>query len=599
MSESQSGIWLAQRVEGTRRQYKVAQYLDITGRVDPAAFERALRATVAEAEALHVRFVEAGDEVWQVHAPAEWDLPVLDLRGEDGPFAAAEAWMRADLDRERTRDDEPLFSFALFRLADQRWIWYQRYDHLIMDGFGCTLMARRTAEHYTAALRGTAPRQAFGSLREALAEERDYHGSGRHEADRQYWLNRFGDHPELVAAPGQPATTGENALVLRSAGHLPPENVTALFQLARDIGVSWPRLIVAGAALLTSHLTAAPEVTLSLPVASRTTSLARRTPFQMANVLPLRLRVSGDMSFADLVRQAAREVDGLMRHQRYRGERLRTDLGWPHGDRWYFGPFVNIVQSGEVLRLGDSPAVIKDVSLRRVEEFSVLVGARPGSQGLSVELEPNTRRYDRAWAQSVHATLLHTLQAVARDPGVPLAKLQPAEPAQAERVLGWGTGDPGTRRGSVVRRVEAWARETPDAPAVVGFVGGEETELTYAELWERAGALAGVLAALGVEPERRVAVVMDRGPAWVVSLLAVWRAGGTYVPVDTAWPRERVALVLGETRPEVTVCGPGAGEDFSGRVVRVDEAGHVVDDSGAGAAARRAAPVVDTADDNA
>src|SRR5690606_34079605 len=125
----------------------------------------------------------------------------------------------------------------------------------------------------------------------------------------------------------------------------------------------------------------------------------------------------------------------------------------------------------------------------------------------------------------------------------------------------WGDGGPGVVGGTVVDRVAAWVREDPEAAAVVGVAeDGSEITLSYGELWARAAALAGVLAALGAGPERGVGVVTERGPAWVVALLATWMAGGTYVPVDTAWPRERVALVLGETRPEVVVCVPGTRE---------------------------------------
>jgi hypothetical protein len=158
MFDAQEGIWLAQRVDGSRRAYSAGQYVEIDGPIDAHAFERALHHVVAETDILRTRFVEDGDKVLQiVDPPLDPDGPhpgnphsdrllhLVDLSGTDDPQAAAEEAMRAELLQETGHNTGRLFSHTLFRLRPDRHIWLQRYDHVLMDAFGCSLLARRTA----------------------------------------------------------------------------------------------------------------------------------------------------------------------------------------------------------------------------------------------------------------------------------------------------------------------------------------------------------------------------------------------------------------------------------------------------------------------
>src|SRR5262245_39263767 len=197
LSDCQEGIWLAQRMESSRRLYNVGQYIEIPGPLDTRVFERALRAVVAETETLGVRFVDDAERPMQVLGPVpEWEFPVLDLSAETRPQAAAEAWMRAELGQVTDPAAGGLFCYALFRLAADRHLWYQRYNHLVMDGFGCSLMARRVAARYTSILRDDPPVPAArSSLAGLMEEESAYRDSARHARDRAYWLDRFADRP--------------------------------------------------------------------------------------------------------------------------------------------------------------------------------------------------------------------------------------------------------------------------------------------------------------------------------------------------------------------------------------------------------------------
>jgi NRPS condensation-like uncharacterized protein len=150
LSTAQQGVWVAQRLDPQNPRYNCGGYLEIQGELDVAVLAEAVRRAVAETEALRVRFVEAEDGVWQVpDAAIEGELELIDLRGDSEPMAVAEVRMRADLLRPLDLGAAPLFRHVLFRVAEQRSLFYFRYHDIAMDVFGQILYWRRITELYT------------------------------------------------------------------------------------------------------------------------------------------------------------------------------------------------------------------------------------------------------------------------------------------------------------------------------------------------------------------------------------------------------------------------------------------------------------------
>ncbi|WP_461029383.1 condensation domain-containing protein, partial [Streptomyces sparsus] len=181
LSGAQEGLWFAQRLDPTSAAFNTGEYVEIHGAVDPELFARALRRTVREAETFGLRFVETPQGPRSVPVPSDdWPLHLVDVRHEPDPQAAAEAWMRADLDTAVDLTEGPLFTQALFTVAPDRWFWFQRVHHILLDGYGYTLVFRRTAELYTALAAGTTPPPGrFAPVGRLLDEEAAYRASPR------------------------------------------------------------------------------------------------------------------------------------------------------------------------------------------------------------------------------------------------------------------------------------------------------------------------------------------------------------------------------------------------------------------------------------
>ncbi|WP_199546112.1 non-ribosomal peptide synthetase [Streptomyces sp. N35] len=552
LTAAQSGMWFAQALDPSSPAQNTAEYIEIHGPVDPAVFARSLRHVLGEADALRVRVVETPDGPRQLplEDPAPLNLTVEDLRSAGDPDAAARAWMHADLAVPFDLATGPLFAQALFRVGDERWLWYQRVHHLVMDGFGYSLLARRTAEVYTAMAGGEGPGPGgLGRLTELVAEDTAYRASDTYAKDRAHWNEAFADRPEARSLAGRTALPSRT--FHRRTELIDAEVTDRIKELASGIRASWPEVLIAAQALYVSRATGAEEVVLGLPMMGRMGSAALRIPGMVMNVLPLRLTVTPGATFAELTRQVVLGIRAARRHQRYRYEDLRRDLGLLGEGRALVGPLVNVMPFDYGLTFAGARTDAHNLSAGPVEDLTVNIYDRADGTGLRIDYDGNPELYEESGLAVHQRRFLDLLGRIAAaDPHTPLAAHGIATAAERTLVLdefnNTARDVPPT---TLIGPIEAQAVRTPDATALVF---GEES-LTYAELNTRANRLARRLQALGVRPGTLAAVAVPRSVDLVVTLLAVLKAGGAYLPLDPDYPAERLVYMLDDARPACVV----------------------------------------------
>lgn len=135
---AQPGIWMAERLSTLPGAWSVAHYVELRGALDPTLLGKAIVAGLQQADTLSLRFEEEEGEVWQwLAADRTFAEPsIIDLRTAPDPHRAATERMQADLAQDlRVDGGNPLVCHQLLRVGDDRWYWYQRYHHLLVDGF--------------------------------------------------------------------------------------------------------------------------------------------------------------------------------------------------------------------------------------------------------------------------------------------------------------------------------------------------------------------------------------------------------------------------------------------------------------------------------
>ncbi|MFF8911371.1 amino acid adenylation domain-containing protein, partial [Streptomyces olivaceoviridis] len=561
LSAAQLGFWYAQQLAPHSRCDVVAEYLDIRGHVHQDLLDAACCQAIDETDTLRSRITGTGDRVTQtVASRLDFEIPLIDVTTADDPERAARVWMDEDARRPVDMRDCPLFRFALLRLGPERYYWYQRFHHSVMDGYATTLFRDRLAAIYTALVQGSAPPAPAADLvqlPDVVAEEENYRASEQFEQDRAYWRAKFPDGLGRTSLSGRPPT-GPRPDFIRVDGRLSQDLLDGLRVAGRARRTSWSVLLISAVAAYTHAVTGERQFTLGLPVTGRRTSFSRRALAAMSNLLPLSLTVDPGLTVSGLVRQVSAEVRGALRHQRYRYEDLRRDLR-AVDDAGLFGPFVNIINFDTDPRFGEHSATTHVLTYGSVEDFSIAVCEWDDASDFGFSVYANPALYTR---DEVELHLDRVLRAVdwlaAAGPDTPVDALEVLSEAERRRMLvDWNGAQTCPPAGSLPELFAAQVARTPDAVAVTA---GEE-HLTYADLDARSDQLAHLLVTEhGVGHETRVALLLERSAQTAVAPLAVAKAGGTYVPLHQAQPAERLAWLIADSGADLLITDRAAGD---------------------------------------
>ncbi|MBV9299470.1 MAG: non-ribosomal peptide synthetase, partial [Verrucomicrobia bacterium] len=468
LSAAQLGFWFAQKLDATNPIYNEAHSIEIHGPVDANLFKMALVQAVGETEAYRVRFVEEIDGPRQIiDPPPNVSVPLLDVSAEPDPQAAAESWMKADLAKPVDLMCSPLFSFALFKAGPARFFWYERYHHILVDGFGVALFDRRVAEIYTALVNKVpASTSPFSSLSLLVEEDRSYRTSERFARDRQYWLECLTDRPDTISLSGKRPTDCRK--FLRKTAYLPPASVEALRSIARHAQGGLPQFMLAATALYLHRLTSARDLVLGLPVTGRLGAVARSTPGMLSNVLPLRLMVQPNANLVELMQQVTQQIRRGLLHQRYRTEDLRRDLGLLADGERLFGTSVNIIQYDYDLRFAGNGITVHNLSHGPLHDLSMAVYDRRGTRGLRIDFDANPGLYTDEEIGDLHQRFFRFLEAIIGNPARPISRVDVLVPKERHQILvDWNATACEVPPATLPALFEAQVKRSPQATALI------------------------------------------------------------------------------------------------------------------------------------
>lgn len=550
LTGAQTGIWFAQQLDPDNPIYNTAEYIEINGPINIALFEEALRHVIKEAESLHVRFGENMDGPWQMINPSpDVQLHVIDVSSEPDPEKTALNWMKADLAKPVDLGYAPLFNEALFIAGPDRFFWYQRIHHIAIDGFGFSLIAQRVASTYTALIKGqTAKSRSFGSLQAILEEDTDYRGSEQYEKDRQFWLDRFADAPEVVSLADRAPRTSNS--FLRHTAYLPPSDVNALKEAARYFSGSWHEVMIAVSAVYVHRMTGSEDVVLGLPMMGRIGSASLNVPAMVMNLLPLRLTVSSSMSFSELIQQISREIRSIRRHHKYRHEELRRDLKLIGENHRLFGPQINLMPFDYGLDFAGVRGTTHNLSAGPVDDLSINVYDRTDGSGLRIDVDANPEVYSESDIKLHQQRILQLLQTASAGEDMLIGQMELLLPEEKEKVISkWNETAKSEKLVSLQDMFEKQAVLTPERIALMC----DDIQVNYRKLNEEANRLARLLIEKGIGPEQFVALALPRSPEMVASMLGVLKTGAAYLPLDPEFPADRISYMLEDAKPSCII----------------------------------------------
>ncbi|MCD0453056.1 amino acid adenylation domain-containing protein [Actinocorallia sp. API 0066] len=549
LSASQRGIWAAHRLFAASAAFRAAEITWLSGPVDPAAFTAAVSRAFAETDALRVRFHEEEGTPFQRVDPARR----LTTTVVDEPRGDAEirALVRASFDDPAATSVELATASSLLRRADGTWAWFFAADNILLDGYSVTLFIRRVAEIYSATNRGEpVPEAWFGRLADVLPSPPDQ--AGPEPAALEYWRRLLDvdvarERPSAV--PGDLFSFSYRPVRLPT----PDGAFDRLRAFSRGVRANWTDALTALWGLYTSLAERRDGIAVRVPFMMRDTPGLLRTPNAMSRVLPIVAPAGPHATLAELVKA----VNGQLRQAKAHAavEDHHIARSWPGSERSYFTlPSINIKIFEYVALFDQVTGTVETVNPGQIGKLDLSV-YRDAVSGLRLELAGHESVIPVAEVERHAAAFARFLErALGAGPDTTLHELAEAAFPVPHAPAGAGLVPEAVADVSVDgllrRRIEA----TPDAVAVLS---GDGTALSYAELDARVSAFANALVDVGVGAGGRVALVLPRSVDRVVAVLGVLRAGAVCVPVDPAYPAERIQRILADSGAAVVVTGSG------------------------------------------
>lgn len=548
---AQPGIWMAERLSTLLGAWSVAHYVELRGALDPALLGKAIVAGLQQADTLSLRFEEQEGEVWQWVAAERTfaEPPIIDLRTTPDPHRAATERMQADLAQDlRVDGGNPLVCHQLLRVGDDRWYWYQRYHHLLVDGFSFPAITRQIAAIYRAWQRGEAtPESPFTSFAEVVDEYQRYAGSEAWQRDKAFW------QAQRQALPA-PASLSAAPLGGRAAGsdiwRMKLEmNADAFRRLAGQAPHCQPAdLALALTTLWLGRLCNRMDYAAGFIFMRRMGSAALTSTGPVLNVLPLAVHIDAQETLADLAMRLAAQLKKMRRHQRYDAEQIVRDSGKAAGDEPLFGPVLNVKVFDYQLDIDGVEAVTHTLATGPVNDLELALFPDE-TGGLSLEILANKARYDEAELRRHMARLTALLAQFAADPTLRCGEAEMLSADEQARLAAVNDTAMPLRATTLSALVADQARKTPDAPALADA----NWQFSYREMRQQVVALAQLLRQRGVKPGDSVAVALPRSVFLTLALHGIVEAGAAWLPLDTGYPDDRLRMMLEDARPSLLI----------------------------------------------
>lgn len=523
---------------------------------DAEALQRAVDLVVARHATLRTSFhLEGFSEPLQVvHRSVQVEIQVEDLRRFSDPEQddLLERFFQAENRRVFDLARPPLLRVHVHLRDDQRFQFTLTEPHVISEGWSTTSTLAEIADVYLAITEERPLPEAAASLpyREFVRLEREALGS---EEAREFWRQRL-EGWSITRLPRWPARyrPAERARNRKPSWELPADLLARLQSLARAAGVPLKSVLLAAHLKVLSLWSGDERVTTGLEFHGRPEAReGDQVRGVFINTLPVRVPLDG-LSWSDLALRAFEAETEVLPFRRFPLAALQEGRKAP----LFEGSFTYLHFHGVDRVFGyEQMTLYRDgISDLSVSSFPLAVTfhmAEGSARVLALILEYDDEEFPIHQVRAVRRTFERVLRAMADDPSAPHDRALLLGPGDAQQVLvEWNdtvfeaAGEP-----LIHRRIERWATEAPEAVAVED---GDQA-LTYGELDRRAGALAVRLRALGVRADVPVGLCAERSCGMVVGMLGVLKAGGSYLPLDPAYPAPRLRFLLQDSGASVVV----------------------------------------------
>jgi amino acid adenylation domain-containing protein len=573
LSYAQQRLWILDRLEPGSATYNVSIALRIEGHVDPARLRLSIEQIVHRHEVLRTTFpAHDGVPFQRVSpiAPFTWDEVDCSMLSREEREAEVARHVRGEGARHFDLARGPLFVASFLTLDEAEHFLILTWQHAVFDGWSIGIFAAELGAGYQGVELPPLPMQYV----DYAIWQREWLDSGVAERQLAYWRERLAGLSALDLPTDRPRSVDTRRRGGRLEVRIDPALTTELRALARSANGTLFMVVLAGWLALLARYSGQRDIAVGVPTAGRSDGRLEELIGFFVNTLVMRVQIDGDATIESLLERVRDAALGAYAHQDVPFDllvdRLKADREAART------PWVRVMMAWQNTLLTNLP--VGDLKVEQVAtpnettKFDLMLYLGETTDGaIAGELEYDRELFDPETIGRMAGHFLVLLSGMIARPGgrirdLPLLTV----PELGQLRDAWSSTRIDPSIDACVHELFAQhVNREPDAVAIVC----DGLTLTYGEVNARATLLAQHLRSRGVLPETRVALLLERGPDVVVAMLAVLAAGGTYVPLETSAPMDRLRLVLEDSGAKFVIARGVPATKLpieEARVVRID-----------------------------
>ncbi|MCF1496236.1 amino acid adenylation domain-containing protein [Agrobacterium vitis] len=555
LSFAQRRMWFVEQMYPGTLLHHMRFVIEARGPLEPVPLKMAMNKVVSRHAVLRTRIRDEGGEPRQIVLD-ETTVTVsnLDMRAAPPSEEGVRELISAETARPFDLSCEPPIRLTLVRLADDRAVLVFTLHHIASDGWSGEVLAGDLAAFYAEAITGRP-----ASLPPLPIQYGDF-SAWQHEhlngavlaSHLDYWRKYLGAQPPVFRLPTdfiRPPIQSHGGALARVS--IDSATTAALRRTAHAQGATLFATLLTVFNVLLYRYSGQDDLIVGTPVANRQPSETETLVGLFVNPLPIRSQLLPQVGFAANLARIQAGLLQVSEHQELPFERLVEELR-PERDPSVH-PLFQIKFQFDPAR--QARAEMPGIEFRRLSQEGSLarldlsLNLHEADDGIAGELEYATSLFRQETIEAMAGHFRNLAEAIAANPDRPIAGLAMLSEKERSQLARWNVTTRDFDADTPIQsRFEGQVTHAPDAVALIHDAGGHVEEVTYDELNRRANQLAHQLRQLGVGPEVVVGIALERSPEMIAAWLAVLKAGGAYLPLDPAYPAERLATMMTDAR---------------------------------------------------
>ena len=572
LSAPQKGIWYTEKFYQGTSITGISATMRLKAPIEFTLLEQAINYMIENNDSMRLRVAVVNNEPRQYVEPYTYrDLEIKDFTtaGEN----AFSDWESITARKSFFAENADLFYCVLLLIDEDTCGFFFMLHHLIADAWSMVLLGDEVMSNYMQLLHGRADRKQKPSYLRYLESEETYFNSERYKKDAAFWQEQFVSLPELVGIKTRKTRdTGAYAGAARNTYELPARLCDKIREYSAQTGVSGFIIFLSSFFVYLNRITGCDDAVIGVPILGRHNARDKETAGMFVSVAPFRLSMDSDDSFDGFAGDLSDRLMRLLRHHRYPMDEILRDVRNRFGNVERIYDIVFSYQNARFEQTEDTPYLASywHFSGTQSESLAIHINNREGGDQITINYDYLTDLFDSKDVDALHDHYIRLLWHALDSPQKRINMIEMVSEKEKELLLDTfnNTASGFPEDCTMLDFYENSAARAPDAVALL--FGGDS--LTYRELDARANALAWQLQRIGTKHGDIIAMMLRRSFEMMIGILAIWKAGGAYLPVDPDYPEERVIYMLedGGARILLTTSAVTMQPEFHGETIQID-----------------------------